>query len=147
MSKTNYYLDSCLAKTGAPSDYALAKILGITRSGLSKYRNNKTQMDDSVCLKVASILEIEPMIVISAMHAERARSEKEKAVWTALFEKLGGMAASVLIATTIFSTPAPVKASEQATSYNNVYYVKSRRRKRKPFNPLRMMVEQLLATA
>jgi len=124
MKTTKEYLNAVKAKTGVASDYALSKVLDISRQQVSKYRNNNEFLSDLTCVKVASILEIDPMIVISAINAERSRNEKEKAVWTALFEKLGGMAASVLIATAVFSAPAPVKASEQVTSHNNVYYVK-----------------------
>jgi len=147
MNTTIGFLNAVIAKTGAPSDYAVAKTLGMTTQAISVWRVGKGTMSNEVGLRVAQIPEIDEMVVLAALQAERAKSDKEKRAWTALFEKLGGIAASVLIATTIFSAPAPVKASEQVTSHNNVYYVKSRRRKKKPFNPLKMMVEQLLATA
>jgi plasmid maintenance system antidote protein VapI len=123
MNTSNDFLDAVKAKTGAVSDYSLAQKLEITRAAVSKYRNNRSNLDDETCLKVARILGIDAGIVLAAIHAERAKSVDEKSAWTALFERLGGVAASVMIATTIFSNSAPVEASERVTSRNDVYYV------------------------
>ncbi len=147
MKTTNEFLNAVKAKTGAASDYALAQKLMVTRSAISKYRNNKSNLDDETCLKVARILEIDAGIVLAAIHSERAKTEIERSAWNSLFERLGGVAASVMIATTLFGNSAPVKASEQVVSHKNVYYVKSRKRKKPPFNPLKVMIEQLLMIA
>jgi len=136
MKTTVEFLDALKAKTGAPSDYALAPILGVTRSAVSRYRNEKDYFSDEMALKVASILEIEPFIVLAAVHAERAKTEPEKAAWKSMFERLGGMAAAVVLGIAMQSpTPsqaAPVLDSSASNFPNSVYYVKSRRRKKQP---------------
>ena len=124
MNTTNDYLNAVKAKTGAPSDYALAKKLELTRSAISKYRNLNTGFDNLTALKVASILEIDPMIVISSVSLEKAKTPTEKQLWKTVFERLGGVAASVIIASTLLVNPAPAKAASDFTSRNNVYYVK-----------------------
>lgn len=134
MNTTNEFLDAVKAKTGAGSDYKLANILEVTRGGISSYRTGRTCLDDETCLKVASILEIDPAMVFAAIYAERSKNADAKAVWKSLFEKLGGVAASLLIATTLGGmTPTNANAgaasSVDVTSHNNVYYVKSTKRR------------------
>jgi len=147
MKSTKQFLNAVKAKTGAASDYALAKELDTSKQNISNYLGKDRPMSDDIALKVASILEIDPYIVLAAVHAEHAKTEAEKSAWNTLFERLGGVAASVVIATTLFGHSAPVKASEQVVSHKNVYYVKSRKRKKPPFNPLKVMIEQLLMIA
>ena len=136
MKTTIEYIDAVKAKTGAASDYAVAPILGITRSAVSRYRNGHDFFSDEMALKVASILDIDPGLVVAAVHAERAKNDQEKAVWINIFEKLGGMAAAVILGVALQApTPsqaAPVLDSSASNIPNSVYYVKSRRRKKQP---------------
>jgi predicted transcriptional regulator len=123
MNTSKDFLIAVKAKTGATSDYALAKLLDTSTTVISNYMTKNRPMSDDIGLKVASILEIDQGIVLAALQVERSKNETEKKAWTALFERLGGVAASVMIATTIFSNSAPVEASERVTSRNDVYYV------------------------
>jgi len=136
MKNTQDLLDALKAKTGAPSDYALHKTLGVTKQAISRYRTGLDSFSDEMALKVASILEMEPYLVLAICHADRAKTEPEKAAWRAAFEKLGGMAAAVVLGIAMQSpTPAqaaPVLDSSASNFPNSVYYVKSRRRKKQP---------------
>lgn len=127
MNTTKDYLEAVKAKTGAASDYALAPILGLTKQQISVYRNNKGFLGDETAIKVAEILEIDAAIVAAAVHAERAKSDQEKAMWTSMWEKLGGVAASLVVALALGSSPSPAQAAPGGVA-NSVYYVKSRRR-------------------
>lgn len=124
MTTTTQYLDAVKSRTGAASDYALAPIIGVTRAQISIYRKGSSFLGDETALKVAKILEIDSGIVLAAVHAERAKGDGEKAAWKAIFEKLGGLAASVVVGISL-SSPAPLQAAEKVV---DVYYVKSRRR-------------------
>lgn len=124
MQNTIGFLDAVKSKTGAESDYQLAKVLGVTRGGISSYRTGRTFFDDKMAVKVAGVLGIDAGIVLAAAHAERAKSEAERAAWTSIFEKLGGLAAGVVMGFAVAS-PNPAQASVEGKS---VYYVKSRRR-------------------
>lgn len=113
MKTTIEYLDALKAKTGAVSDYALAPKIGVTRSAISKYRNQKDFFSDEMCLRVASVLEIDPLLVITSVNAERSKNEETKKIWESLFERLSGVAAMCLLATGITALqPAPANASE-----------------------------------
>lgn len=114
MRTTLDFLDAVKARHSVESDYKLAQLMGVTRSCISNYRNGKSSLDDVAALKVAELLELSPGIVLSAVHAERAKAPAEKAAWNSIFEKLGGLAAGVLIASCLY--PSPADASVYAAS-------------------------------
>lgn len=151
MKTTNDFLNAVKASTGAVSDYALAQKLGVTRSSISNYRNNKSNLDDETCLKVARILGIEAGIVLAAIHAERAKNVDEKKAWFALFEKLGGIAAAAVLGI-MLNVPNPAQANSKASvsalhnSNQSIHYAK-RRKKRSLYNPLESLVNQLVNMA
>jgi transcriptional regulator with XRE-family HTH domain len=118
MKTTLDYLNAVKAKTGAVSDYALAKELGITRATVSAYMRKGGSFSDKTAVKVAKILDIELSEVLLAAHIERTQNETVKSAYKSIFERLGGVAASVLVASALFSTPAPVKAESAVTSEN-----------------------------
>lgn len=96
MKTTLEYLDAVKAKFGIESDYALAPRIGVTRAAISKYRNKKDHMGDETAIRVAALLELDTALVLAAVHVERARSDTERAAWLELFERLGGLAVSLV---------------------------------------------------
>lgn len=121
MKTTIEFLDELKARNGGISDYAVAKILGVTHQTISKYRVGKDYLGDSTAIRVAQLLEIDPAIIVAAMHAERAKSEDEKTVWREIFEKLGGVAASVVIG--IAAYPLPVQPAQAASVSAESMYI------------------------
>lgn len=81
------FLDAVKMRRGITSDYALAKVLGISQQAVSSYRAGRSRIDDDVALTVAEVLEIHPMQVIAAANAERAKTPEAKARWESLMEK------------------------------------------------------------
>ena len=69
------------------------------------WRTGKGTFNDSTAIKVAKLLETEPAQIIAAVHAERAKNEQEKAIWKDIYERLGGMAAAVLLAVALSGAP------------------------------------------
>lgn len=88
--KTLEYLAACKKRLGIESDYALAKALGVAQSSVSNYRIGRSRIDDEVALTIAEILQVNPMQVIAAANAERAKTPEQKARWTGLMEKFSG---------------------------------------------------------
>lgn len=91
MNATNKYLDAVKAKTGAPSDYALSVVLGISRQQISKYRTKGEYLGGETAVKAASILEIDPLLILSEIQIDKSKTDGEKAAWSALFERCGGL--------------------------------------------------------
>lgn len=121
-------LNAVKSKTGAVSDYALAKILSTSHQAIYNYMTKNRGLSDEIAVKAASILEIDPAITLALVHAEGARTENERTAWMSILERLGGVAAALVVSVGLTTTPAPAQANSGATSYNNqqcnVYYVK-----------------------
>lgn len=93
------YLDDLRKHLGLPSDYAVSKALGLTRAAVSKYRNGIGSFDDSTAIKVASLLEIDPLEVIAAAAYERCNDASTKKVWASIWGKAtGAIALSLSVA-------------------------------------------------
>ncbi|WP_229415648.1 helix-turn-helix domain-containing protein [Pseudoduganella armeniaca] len=72
------YLDAVKRRHGITSDYALAKLLKIGQPAISAYRNGRRIIDDDTALAVAVALEVNPLAVIAAANAERAKTPRRK---------------------------------------------------------------------
>jgi len=88
MKTTIDFLDAIKARFGGLSDYAAAKKIGVTRSAVSCYRNKKSSFDVLTAVRVAELLEIDPAIVVTSAHAERARTPEERATWESITRRL-----------------------------------------------------------
>lgn len=84
------YLDAVKKRYGIASDYAVAKLLNFPQSSVSAYRNGRRTFDDDAALAVATALEINPLVVIAAANAERAKTDEQKARWVGIMEKFSG---------------------------------------------------------
>ena len=84
---TPEYLDAVKRHLGIASDYALAKHLGFSQSAMSSYRTGRRVFDDDAALTVAQALGVNPLQVIAAANAERAKTPEQKARWSDVMEK------------------------------------------------------------
>jgi predicted transcriptional regulator len=78
---TAEYLDLARERLGLPSDYALQKPLGVSKSQLSAYRTGKESMSDGIAIKLAELCKINAGQVILDMHVERSKNPEVRAVW------------------------------------------------------------------
>lgn len=69
------------AKGNTGSDYRLGQLLGVERQYVSKYRRGVIQMNDALAIRLAELLEQQPMRVIGEIHEELARDAREKKFW------------------------------------------------------------------
>lgn len=118
MNTTNEFLDAVKAKQGLASDYALCKFLGESTARIGNYRSKRSFLDDLMAVRVAKLLEIDPLYVIASANLERAKKESEKSAWLDILEKLGGIAATVVIGFAACALPAP-DAFAAGSAFNN----------------------------
>ena len=91
---------------GSPaSDYRIAKLLGITRASVSRFRTGKGSFCDETAIRAAELLGIEPLKVIAAANAERSKDEKTRGFW------MRYAAATVLFTVGLTGSPIPSEAS------------------------------------
>lgn len=97
--KAAEWIDRVKIAQGWDSDYRVSKELGLSRQTVSKYRSGtSTTMDDDAALKVAAVLGAAPEVVLLDQAIERTKSTEAKAALAGLLKRLGGAAASILLA-------------------------------------------------
>ena len=87
MKTTIQYLELVKAKLALPSDYALAKVLGVSHTSIIQYRNGRSALGIETSMKVGQILGIDSHAVYADGQVERAKSEDQTAFWTGISEK------------------------------------------------------------
>lgn len=97
MKTTMEFMLAVQKKEQLPTPYAVAKFLGVSPTSLYRYMDGSQTMDDYTALKVAKALGLDPMGVIAAANAERAKTEKERNDWAAIIKKVGGRAAGFML--------------------------------------------------
>src|SRR3569832_333167 len=144
MRYTQHSINRCLMKTtvdymlalqktldlGTP--YAIAKYLGIAPSSVYRYLAGEQKMDDYTALKVAKALGLDPMEVIAATNAERAKTEAVCNEWTALVKKVGGKAAAVVLILSAVTLPQviDIKVVQASALQDNVGIMRNVRQRR-----------------
>lgn len=86
------YLDA--AKTKYKSDSAVGRLIGKEYRDIWAYRKKGITPDAETCTKLALILDIEPMEVISSAGIESAKTEKSREFWSGFFMQLKARGAS-----------------------------------------------------
>jgi hypothetical protein len=116
MKTTADFLDDLQRKFDLPSDYAVGNMLGMHRQQISHYRLLKGAFDDSVCLKVAELLELDPGYVMACMHAQRAKGKDVKRAWERAAKSLAGSALAVLAGAAVALAPLPYAVPEASAT-------------------------------
>jgi len=113
-------LDGIKARHSLPSDYALAKKLGISRQSVSGYRLGAPSISDDVLFRIAELLEIDPAEVAAIAAAKRAKNPKMRDVWL----RVAKLIHSSTLCFCLLSFSLPLYPSD-ASAGQYKYYVKS----------------------
>lgn len=95
------YFAAVKAKRNITSDYKLSKVLGISTQLTSRYTKGQNIPGPIVAFRIAEILGEQPAAVIADFELERAerdQKEDEAEEWKGFAKKLGGIAATILVA-------------------------------------------------
>lgn len=113
MQTTTQFLDAVKIKTGVDSDYALAKLLGVTRAAVSNYRHRpiSSGFSEAAALRVAELLEIDPAYVIACSLAQRAKRPAMRKLWEGVAKKVAGATVLMLAALTGLSMAPEIDAT------------------------------------
>jgi DNA-binding XRE family transcriptional regulator len=87
MKTTVEYLDQVKAERGLPSDYALAKLLGLTHTSIIQYRNGRAALGIETSMKVGEILGVDGHAVYADGQIERAKNAQVLEFWKTVSEK------------------------------------------------------------
>ncbi len=116
MKSTVELLDAVRAKHGLTSDYQLSKILGIRPTTVSNYRVRRSFPDETVCLKIAKLLDLEPGYVLAVVAAERAQSVEIRKAWEKAAKAVAGTAVALVAGCALALAPLPYSAPSAAAA-------------------------------
>lgn len=132
-------LDEIKLRHGLSSDYTLAWLLDIPTSHMSHYRKRRRTLSDEMAIKVAALLEVEPGLVMTWVHQERAERAGRPDVAKHL-ETFAKKAATVaLLAMGFVGQPSPTQAAPgapqgpQGDQAARLCIMSNRRRRRRPW--------------
>jgi predicted transcriptional regulator len=103
--KSADYIKQLRTKTKTGSLYSVAKLLGVSEVAVHGYAKGRREFDTYAALRVAELLNIEPMQVIADVEAARETDEGRKRYWQNLAKKSLGLTATVIFATAILTKP------------------------------------------
>lgn len=116
------YLDLIKSTKSITSDYKLSKLLGISRSRLSHYRNGRNTMDELLALKVEKILNLKPGTVLIDLQAERSKCPEARAILHELAQKLAATALTLVLVFSGVFLPNIAEAGQFGRFDNNIHY-------------------------
>src|SRR3569833_2601717 len=112
MKTTVDYLDEIKTRLSLPSDYALAKRLNIQPGHVAGYRKGRSNFDDAMALRVAALLEIDPLVVLADMNAARTKCPAARDIWERVARSTAAAVFAVFLAVFVFAgVPSPAHAA------------------------------------
>lgn len=110
----NDLIEKAKNRANIPSDYALAKAIGIDRTIISAWKKGRRHPSDEEAVQLATLAGLDEMQVIAQIHYETATTEKKKIFWGQFLERRGVAATLGLIAlgTSLILMPEPAEAGE-----------------------------------
>jgi DNA-binding XRE family transcriptional regulator len=87
MKTTIEYLDAVKLERQLPSDYALAKLLGVSHTSVIAYRSGRSALGIEVSMLVGEILGIDGHAVYANGQIERAKNSAQSDFWRDISEK------------------------------------------------------------
>lgn len=131
MSAVNELLDNVKSRLNLGSDIALAERVGVTRSLISRWRKGDTPLSDERIAQICAMAKIDGTTWMAMIHAERATSSTERALWRLILDRVSAAAAVLVLV--VFSAPGAARAKaidlqgfSAAQQTHSVYYVLSR---------------------
>lgn len=129
MDAVNQLLDQARIGANLPSDNALAQRMGVTRAVVSNWRQARNPIPDERVAQICAMAKLDGPLWIAMIHAERAQTQTERALWRLMLDRISAAAAVVaLVALSLPSLGNAKTAQNEAVSAgllaHSVYYVK-----------------------
>jgi transcriptional regulator with XRE-family HTH domain len=98
MFSVSDFLDRAKAGAGITSDYALAKLLGLSHSRVSNWRNDHNAPDERAVVKLCKLSGDDPEHVAACIQSMRAANDDAADLWRRVAVRLQKGAANVIFA-------------------------------------------------
>jgi DNA-binding transcriptional regulator YdaS (Cro superfamily) len=111
--KTSEYIAAIKQKHAVKSDYAVAKLIGVTPAKVCTWGAGSELPGTLNCMKIAEVLECNPIQVLADIEVERAEKagrEAQAQEWKTILERVGALVVSLFMGAVI-TGPTPSEAS------------------------------------
>lgn len=108
-------LDRLKEKRELRTDYAAAKVLGISTARMHDYRSGNRNPDNYTLTRIAIELGIDPMTLIAELHAATEKNEKKRTFWRDFFLQINKLPVLAGLICTAFLLAA--SGNTEAASY------------------------------
>lgn len=95
MNSENKLLDKVKELCSIPSDNALAITLNVQRQAVSKIRRGEMPLSDERIAQLCNMANLDGPVWLAKIHAERATSKAEQAMWRTALDRLSAAVAAV----------------------------------------------------
>jgi transcriptional regulator with XRE-family HTH domain len=119
--KTLEYCVALKRRLKITSDYELAKRLDVSKTTISNYTTGRRAFDVSMSVRVAEMLELDPLKVIADTELERGTNDE---LWSRIAKKVAVFTFAVIVGSIAAPSPTYAASSIDAGAVP-VYYVKS----------------------
>lgn len=85
MRKAIEWLEEVRKKKKIIGQTELAKLLDVSRSSITHNQNNRFSFSVKTEVKIANVLEIDPMLVTASTMHEQSQTEKDKKFWEQVY--------------------------------------------------------------
>lgn len=102
------WLDLARERAALPSDYAIAKHLGVTTQAVSKLRAGTIGLTEETATALAELADADPVTVYAEVKAARAKRTEQRAFWARVAR---GLAAGIILVISVGYGAPEVRAA------------------------------------
>ncbi|MBN5028353.1 hypothetical protein JY419_02785 [Stenotrophomonas maltophilia] len=128
MSAIADLLDKAREGGNFSSDMGLAAKLGVSRQTLHAWRKGSAPIPDERIAQICALGRLDGAAWMARVHAEKAQSREERALWKSMLDRLSAVAAVLVLA--VFAAPGAARAKaidsqdfSGSDQPHSVYYV------------------------
>lgn len=112
-------IEKAKARANLPSDYALAKAIGVQNGNIANWKKGKRHPSNQEAIQLATLAGVDELAVIAQIELETANNEKKKEFWKHFLEARGYVATAALIVTGTLLLITPESSNASVLQFQN----------------------------
>ena len=115
-SVSDWLLDAAKRKQSIPSNYRLARVLGVSDNTMTKWATGRSSPGDVYATRLANMAGLDPGVVLAELAAERSTDDETRDAWKSIAERLRHAGLAAIFGLAIgFAGPAPEARAFEVT--------------------------------
>lgn len=130
-SDKNAVLDAIKARHSCITDGDLCRLMGISRTRLSNYRNTTRMFEDDLCPVIETLLDLPPGLMALEAHSQRSKCPAVAGIFHKMAQQLAAGALCLMLVFNGGFVPEPAQSGQIVRFDNNIHYAHVRHRLRR----------------